>query len=232
MAESLGQYFKRAREHKGWTLEEAAEKTRILSPFLQAVEEDNYEQLPAEVFAKGFVRSYGHLLGLPDMEVLSKFEESGGQFYAKRDEREQLKVRIREEARRKKTNKFIVAGIVGLALIALGIASTESESAESVPIDVAGNFSPGLPLEGILPVASKLVLEVEAVERAWVMVQADHDPAHEVMLSPGERVRWSADQRLRLTLGNAGGVRISLNGKLQGPYGGSGKVIKDLTFTR
>ena len=277
MAESLGQYFKRAREHKGWTLEEAAEKTRILSPFLQAVEEDNYEQLPAEVFAKGFVRSYGHLLGLPDMEVLSKFEESGGQFYAKRDEREQLKVRIREEARRKKTNKFIVAGIVGLALIALVIAtglnrddarplpaqptdpgparqksaqplpsppppaplesaaqapSTESESAESVPIDVAGNFSPGLPLEGISPVASKLVLEVEAVERAWVMVQADHDPAHEVMLSPGERVRWSADQRLRLTLGNAGGVRISLNGKLQGPYGGSGKVIKDLTFTR
>jgi hypothetical protein len=97
---------------------------------------------------------------------------------------------------------------------------------------VEGNFSPGLPLEGILPVATKLVLEVEAVERAWVMVQADHDPSQEVMLSPGERVRWSADQRLTLTLGNAGGVRISLNGKLQGPYGGSGKVIKDLTFTR
>jgi cytoskeletal protein RodZ len=242
------------------------------------VEEDNYEQLPAEVFAKGFVRSYGQLLGLPDMEVLAKFEESGGQFYAKRDEREQLKLRIREEVRRKKTNKFIVAGIVGLALIALLIATglnhdgalpdpapprdpppsrqksaqtalpseptsrsfesvvestnSESETTASVPIEVEGNFSPGLPLEGILPVASKLVLEVEAVERAWIMVQADRDPAQEVMLSPGERVRWSADQRLTLTLGNAGGVRISLNGKLQGPYGGSGKVIKDLTFTR
>jgi cytoskeleton protein RodZ len=278
VAESLGQYFRRAREHKGWTLEEAAVKTRILSPFLQAVEEDNYEQLPAEVFAKGFVRSYGQVLGLPDMEVLAKFEESGGQFYAKRDEREQLKLRIREEVQRKKTNKFIVAGIVGLALIALLIATglnhdgarpdpappteppppsrqksaltalpseppprsfesgestnSESETTASVPIEVEGNFSPGLPLEGILPVASKLVLEVEAVERAWIMVQADRDPAQEVMLSPGERVRWSADQRLTLTLGNAGGVRISLNGKLQGPYGGSGKVIKDLTFTR
>jgi cytoskeleton protein RodZ len=278
MAESLGQYFRRAREHKGWTLEEAAVKTRILCPFLKAVEEDNYEQLPAEVFAKGFVRSYGHLLGLPETEVLSKFEESGRQFYAKRDEREQLKLRIREEARRKKTNKFIVAGIVGLALIALLIATgmnrdaarpvsapptepapsrqksahpvlpsqptpppveseaqspkSESEATVAVPVEVEGNFSPGLPLEGILPVATKLVLEVEAVERAWVLVQADHDPAQEVMLSPGERVRWSADQKLKLTLGNAGGVRISLNGKLQGPYGGSGKVIKDLTFTR
>ncbi len=278
MAESLGQYFRRAREYKGWTLEEAVVKTRILYPFLKAVEEDNYEQLPAEVFAKGFVRSYGQLLGLPDAEVLAKFDESGRQFYAKRDEREQLKLRIREEVRRKKTNKFIVAGIVALALIALLIATginrdgtrsvsapptepvpsrqkpadptpsvqpmsapldsteqsprPESEPTVPVPVDVEGNFSPGLPLEGILPAATKLVLEVEAVERAWVMVKADRDPAQEVMLSPGERVRWSADQKLTLTLGNAGGVRISLNGKLQGPYGGSGKVIKDLTFTR
>ena len=102
----------------------------------------------------------------------------------------------------------------------------------SGPIDIERNASPGLPLEGIVPAVSKLVLEVEAIERAWVLVQADHDPAQDVLLSPGERVRWSADQRLRVTLGNAGGVRISVNGKLQGPYGASGKVIKDLIFTR
>ena len=279
MAESLGQYFRRAREDKGWTLEEAAIRTRILSQYLKAVEEDNYEQLPAEVFAKGFVRSYGHLLGLPEIDVLPKFEETGGQFYAKRDEREQLKVQIRDEARRKKSNRLIVAGIVAVVLLALLIATglnrdreraapqpaqdaspprqpsaqpppaaelehltsvesavqsqtLESVASEPIPIDVEGNFSSGLPLEGILPDISKLVLEVEALERAWVMVKADHDPAQDVMLSPGERVRWSADERLTLTLGNAGGVRISLNGKLQGPYGGSGKVVKDLTFTR
>ena len=74
--------------------------------------------------------------------------------------------------------------------------------------------------------------QVEAIERAWVLVQADRDPSQDVLLSPGERVRWSADKRFRVTLGNAGGVRISVNGKLQGPYGASGKVIKDLIFTR
>jgi len=100
------------------------------------------------------------------------------------------------------------------------------------PIEIERNFSPGLPLEGIQPAGSKLVLEVEAIERAWVLVQADRDPSQDVLLSPGERVRWSADKRFRVTLGNAGGVRISVNGKLQGPYGGSGKVIKNLIFTR
>jgi cytoskeleton protein RodZ len=279
MGETLGQYFRRGREQKGWTLEKAASKTRILPQYLQAVENDNYEQLPAEVFAKGFIRSYAQTLGLNETEVLAKFNESGGQFYALRDEREQLQQRALEEARRKKANKLIVAGMVGLALIVLLLATGQdrdraSGPAEtlreppppptmapqasqpirpepsarveaptvlpenppievpSVPMEIERNFSSGLPLEGILPQGSKLVLEVEAIERAWVLVQADHDPAQDVLLSPGERVRWSADQRLRVTLGNAGGVRISVNGKPQGPYGTSGKVIKNLIFTR
>jgi len=278
MAESLGRYLREAREEKGWTLEQAAFKTRILCQYLKAVEDDNYEQLPAEVFAKGFVRSYARLLGLDEMQVLPRFDESGGQFYAKRDEREQLTQRVCEEARRKKANKLIVAGMVGVALIALLIVTAHdrnrarpqteppreaqppassvqalppsrpesatrveppprSESAAREPMapasmEVERNFSSVLPLEGIVPDRSKLVLEVDALERAWILVQADKDPAQEVMLSPGERVRWSAEDKLTLTLGNAGGVRISLNGKLQGPYGVSGKVVKDLVFTR
>jgi len=279
MGESLGQYFRRGRKEKGWTLEEAASKTRILPQYLQAVEDDNYEQLPAEVFAKGFIRSYARLLGLNETEVLAKFNESGGLFYALRNEREQLQQHIREEARRKKANKLIVAGMVGLALVVLLVATgqdrdrarapTESlreplppltfvpqasqpsrpeppihveepavlpenppADVPTSPIEIERNFSPGLPLEGIQPAGSKLVLEVEAIERAWVLVQADRDPSQDVLLSPGERVRWSADKRFRVTLGNAGGVRISVNGKLQGPYGGSGKVIKNLIFTR
>ena len=254
MGESLGQYFRRGRDKKGWTLEEAASKTRILPQYLQAVEDDNYEQLPAEVFAKGFIRSYARSLGLNETEVLAKFNESGGLFYALRDQREQLQEQIREEARRKKANKLIVAGMVGLALVVLLLATgQERERARvpaealreplppltiapqasqpirpeppgrveapavlpenprvevpSFPMEIERNLSPGLPLEGILPEGSKLVLEVEAIERAWVLVQADHDPAQDVLLSPGERVRWSADERLRVTLGNAGGVR-------------------------
>ncbi|HEY3198382.1 MAG TPA: RodZ domain-containing protein [Nitrospirales bacterium] len=278
MAESLGQYLREAREKKGWTLEQAAFKTRILYQYLKAVEDDNYEQLPAEVFAKGFVRSYARLLGLDELQILPRFDESGGQFYAKRDEREQLTQRIREEARRKKTNKLIVAGMVSVALVVLllvtghdrnrarprmdppreppppanssqisppsqseaptrpePVARSESparEAEQPATIEVERNFSPLLPLEGIVPDGSKLVLEVEAMERAWILVQADQDPPQEVTLSPGERVRWSAEEKLRLTLGNAGGVRVSLNGKPQGPYGASGKVVKDLVFTR
>jgi len=119
MGDSLGEYFQRAREAKGLTVEEAAARTRILPQFLKAVEENNYARLPDEVFAKGFVRSYARILGLDEAAVIRKFDESGGQFYAKRAERETLRQQLEEEERRKKVNRNTVVGVVGVALLLL-----------------------------------------------------------------------------------------------------------------
>jgi cytoskeleton protein RodZ len=271
MGDSLGEYFQRAREAKGLTLEEAAARTRILPQYLKAVEDNNYAKLPDEVFAKGFVRSYARLLGLDEATVIRQFDESGGQFYAKRNERESLKQKLEEEERRKKVNRNIVVGVVSAVLLILFVimgrdrdrpeprpvpidpvpaASVpapvpESPRAESAapagdpfPRSVAGqpeverNFSGVLPLEGVVPdEKKKLIVDVEAIERCWVKVQADHASAQEVMLNAGDRTRWKAQERLTLTLGNAGGVRVSLNGKLQGPFGGRGQVVREIVFT-
>lgn len=271
MSESLGEYFQKAREAKGLTLEEAAARTRILPLYLKAVEDNNYAKLPDEVFAKGFVRSYARILALDEATVIRQFEESGGQFYAKRNERESLKQKLEEEERRKKVNRNIVVGMVSVALLILFVLMgrdrdrpeprpvlTDPVPAASVPApapeppraepaapagdpafrspsgqsEVERNFSGVLPLEGVAPGGKKLlILDVEAIERCWVKVQVDHAPALEVMLNPGDRNRWKAQERLTLTLGNAGGVRVSLNGKLQGPFGGRGKVVREIVFT-
>lgn len=270
MSDSLGENFQRAREAKGLTLEEAAARTRILPQYLKAVEDNNYAKLPDEVFAKGFVRSYARLLGLNEGAVIRQFDESGGQFYAKRAERESLKQQLEEEERRKKTNRNLVIGAISAVLLVLFVLmGRDRDRSEQRPLpapvpsaplpapapepprtdpstppgdpaarpfpvqpEVERNFSGALPLEGIAPDGrKKLVLDVEAIERCWVKVQADQAAIQEVLLNPGDRVRWKAQERLTLTLGNAGGVRISLNGKLQGPYGGSGQVAKEIVFT-
>src|SRR2546427_9657522 len=117
MGDSLGEYFQRAREAKGLTLDEAAARTRILPQYLKAVEENNYARLPDEVFAKGFVRSYARILGLNEDAVIRKFDESGGQFYAKRAERESLRQHIEAAERREKVNRDHRAGVGGVAVL-------------------------------------------------------------------------------------------------------------------
>jgi hypothetical protein len=98
--------------------------------------------------------------------------------------------------------------------------------------EVERNFSGALPLEGVAPDArKKVVLDIEAVERCWVKVQIDRAAFQEALLYPGDRVRWKAQDRIALTLGNAGGVRVVLNGKLQGPFGDKGQVVREIVFT-
>jgi cytoskeleton protein RodZ len=88
------------------------------------------------------------------------------------------------------------------------------------------------PMLGGTPTDGSMVLAIEALELTWVVVQVDSGSPEEALMRPGERVQWKASDRFTLTLGNAGGVRVELNGKEQGPFGNSGKVARDIVLKR
>ncbi|MCP9454905.1 MAG: DUF4115 domain-containing protein [Nitrospira sp.] len=77
-----------------------------------------------------------------------------------------------------------------------------------------------------------LVLDLEATELSWVVVQVDNGSPQESLLRPGEKARWKGHDQFVLTLGNAGGVKAELNGKPQKPFGPSGKVVRDVVLKR
>lgn len=89
-----------------------------------------------------------------------------------------------------------------------------------------------LPLERVPAEKPPLVLDLEALELSWVVVQVDGASPHEALLRAGERIRWKGKDRFTLTLGNAGGVRVVFNGKPQGPFGPIGKVARDIVLKR
>ncbi len=78
----------------------------------------------------------------------------------------------------------------------------------------------------------QLVLDLEATELSWVVVQIDDGSPQEALLRPGEKVSWKGQDQFILTLGNAGGVKAELNGKPQKPFGPSGKVVRDVVLKR
>jgi len=71
----LGQWLREARQAKGFSLVEAEVGTRIRSKFLNALEEGNYDELPAEVYTKGFLRNYALFLGLDPAEALERYRQ-------------------------------------------------------------------------------------------------------------------------------------------------------------
>jgi cytoskeletal protein RodZ len=73
--DSIGAYLRRERELRHVSLEELVQITRVPLKMLKAIEEDRFDELPGEVFARGFLRSYARALGLDCEEVLARFAD-------------------------------------------------------------------------------------------------------------------------------------------------------------
>jgi len=90
----------------------------------------------------------------------------------------------------------------------------------------------GISLETAPDATDQLVLDLEATELSWVVIQIDGGSPQEALLRPGEKAKWKGQDQFVLTLGNAGGVKAELNGKPQKPFGPSGKVARDIVLKR
>ena len=71
-------------------------------------------------------------------------------------------------------------------------------------------------------------LVIRAVEATWVRVQTDEGRIAEELLPAGASREWAAERRFLLTIGNAGGVELTLNGKTLPSLGPKGTVIQRL----
>ncbi|HEB28556.1 MAG TPA: DUF4115 domain-containing protein [Porticoccus sp.] len=70
-----GELLRRARREKGMAAEEVILNMGITQTVLSALENDEYEHLPAPLYVKGYIRRYCSILGIPDNEVLASFDD-------------------------------------------------------------------------------------------------------------------------------------------------------------
>lgn len=74
----LGQLLREKRVELGIDLDQVQAKTKIRKRYLMALEAGEWDSLPGEVYARGFVRSYAELLGLDGFELLQKYAPHPG----------------------------------------------------------------------------------------------------------------------------------------------------------
>jgi cytoskeleton protein RodZ len=73
---SIGETLRRERQRRNIPLDQVSQELKISSRFLQAIEEENFDQLPAGVFAKSFVRQYARMLGLDEDEAANEVQRA------------------------------------------------------------------------------------------------------------------------------------------------------------
>ena len=72
---AVGEVLRAAREAKGWSIQEVANRLRLMNRQIDAIESNDFAALGQPVFARGFVRNYARLLGLNHEAMLLTMQE-------------------------------------------------------------------------------------------------------------------------------------------------------------
>lgn len=73
---TLGAHLRQTRALRSMSIAELSRITRIPGASLEAIEADRFDELPGEVFVRGFLRAYAHAVGLLPAEVLARYTSS------------------------------------------------------------------------------------------------------------------------------------------------------------
>jgi transcriptional regulator with XRE-family HTH domain len=72
-AESLGAQLRRAREARNLTLREISDQTRITRRHLEAIEADDYRQLPGGIFNRSFVKAFARAVSFDEKRAMDLY---------------------------------------------------------------------------------------------------------------------------------------------------------------
>jgi cytoskeleton protein RodZ len=213
------------------SLDEMAYATRVSVSQLVALECDNLAELPAPVFVKGFIRAYCHHLDVPADEALGLYRDMLGQPPVA--ERFSSSPRL---ARSFRPSPIVISlallVVFGGGLLALNLGGRHGPKSAGAPIATEVNVEPTATSTvsesraPVSPASQRLI--VKAVESTWIRIQADDGTVDDALLAPGATREWTAERRFFVTIGNAGGIELTLNGQPMPPLGARGVVIRRL----
>jgi cytoskeletal protein RodZ len=240
---SLGDEFRVAREARGLSLSDVAEHLHIRSTYLQAIEEEDWAVIGAPVYIRGFIRTYARFLGIDPEHSIEAFNSTVPSATPAKQWNGGSAVSSAPGGVGKPSILLLAAGVVALALVAyVGYsyyqlrmtAAPQQTAAAAIPI-ADGSAAPAssLPPASATPIAATPgpprpvhpVLSVKLTQLSWLRVNVDGNVVLEGEFPPGT-VRDFKGKRVKLLVGNAGGVEVTAPGQPSRVLGSQGQVIE------
>ena len=267
---ALGEEFRSAREARGLSLSDVAERLHIRSVYLAAIEDEDWHVIGAPVYVRGFMRTYARFLGLDPETAVQRFSQSvpPGTPAASTPRPAATTVEKRSGDRTSPSLAAILAIVVAVAAVvfvgyefyqykagtpgmpvavgtgAAALRQAQGDTASSTMTtegtvdktsiqagaspNAAGSSEP-VDAAPVAAVTAKPVvkrgLNVHVTETSWLRIAVDGNVAFEGILPKGA-IKSFSGKAADVRVGNAGGVRIAVNGKAVGPLGASGDVVE------
>jgi len=250
---SFGEELRRERVVREISLEEISASTKISIRQLKALEDGDMSRLPSPTFTRGFIRAYSRHLGIDPEEKVNAYLADLAGSPSEGPTGKKARPRSRFWRGRGATAGTIVGGITGLLLL-LGLIANPvrrplppRERPPSRPAPVLKNVTtsneptppvvvrpeappaaPPAPESEAAPAPTGVSLRLEFDGDSWTRLDADGRTVLSGLVRRGTSKQFEAREGFRLTLGNAGAVRVTVDGRALDRLGEAGQVVRDL----
>jgi cytoskeletal protein RodZ len=243
---SFGGWLRRQREMREISLRDIADRTKISMRYLEAMEADRFDLLPAPIFAKGFLREYARYVGLSPDDVVNHYLSVHYPEELPADPKEDTKVRSRPKpvdpgqppVRRNWSYGLVlaVAGLILLVLVAIAAYFADRRDEEPASARQAPPIAAPPPAAGLRPTPpppapeprAPLEVSLDFTKDCWVEAVIDSKNRFSELRVQGEALQLEANESISLTLGNAGAVAVQVNGYPLELDSKEGDVVRDL----
>lgn len=232
---SFGRYLQAIRLDKKISLEQVADQTRIGLGNLLLIEREDHEQLPAEVFVKGFLRSYAAAIGADGDEAVRRYESRLGVVQKIAESEASIGRSATGTGWKLIFSLGLLLGIIALSIVVITslrpqpgagkLPRQTSSAAKKQTVEKGDQEGAKLSVEPANAVSQKLTLQIIALENTWVKVIADEKESTEYNLRSGDDIELEATTGYNLLIGDAGAIKITLNDKPVLIPGESGQVV-------
>jgi cytoskeleton protein RodZ len=253
---ALGEEFRSAREARGLSLSDVAERLHIRSVYLAAIEDEDWKAIGAPVYVRGFMRTYARFLGLDAEDAVARFAASPAGTPPAPAVRVEERPRDRERERdgaggggSQRSSPSLVAilavlvaiGVVGYVAysfaqyratgpVPVAVASPDESpaaaDADGAPPVTAPAPTPPPAVAAAAKAARKRGLHVAITQTSWLKIEIDGIVVAEGTYPPGTAKSFNGGRVADVVVGNAGGVHITVNGRPVGSLGNSGDVTE------
>jgi len=237
----IGNVLRQAREAKNLSLADVEKEIKIRSRYLEALENEEFDVLPGNVYMLGFLRSYASFLGLDANELVGQLKNH---LHPEDEEKEEVRARpaVYPSSGRSigKKVKLLAVGLAVCLAIAYVFSAVTREPVpqvadvpvETPAVEEAPQVSEGGSEDGEAVIAPReegleLVLQVsdQPGSRCWVEVRADGEKIFSGILEAGARQSFTAEESFWLKAGNAGVLSVTYNGQEWSNIGRVGEVV-------
>ena len=130
--DGIGAQLKAAREQAGLSCAEFSARLRIREPYLHAIEDGRFNDLPGPVYAVGFIRSYADAVGLDGEDFVFRFKQET----AARPDQTRLRFPAPEVESRLPSGRLLVLSLFLVGAVYAGwyyLSNVDRSSVEQVP---------------------------------------------------------------------------------------------------